>query len=116
MLRDHHDPPVGAAVDGMAPLGAHLGEPGGFQRTGHLADRQVRQSRAHAAPGSRNEVTRGVLVTCRAGSSTSSRYSPTASARLASASSIVWPWLATSTSRHCATYQSSSRCTAAVRV
>jgi hypothetical protein len=41
-----------------------------------------------------------VAVRCPAGSSTSSKYSSTASARLASASSIVWPWLATSTSKH----------------
>src|SRR5262249_45341279 len=77
--------------------------------------REVGERGAHAA-GSLNEATSGVAVTCPAGSSTSSRYSSTASARLASASSMVWPWLATSTSRHCAMYQSSSRCRAAVMV
>src|SRR5262249_33683420 len=43
------------------------------------------------APGSRKVVTDGVAVMCPAGSSTSSRYSSTASARFASASSIVCP-------------------------
>jgi hypothetical protein len=71
---------------------------------------------AHPAPGSRQVVTNGVAVMCRAGSSTSSRYSSTASARFANASSIVCPWPTTSTSRHCAMYQPSSRCSAAVRV
>ena len=76
---------------------------------------KVGQRRAHAALGTWNEVSRGVGVTCCWGSSTSSRYSSTASARLLSASGIEQPWLATSTSRHCATYQSSSWCTAAVK-
>lgn len=72
-------------------LGPLVGEADGLQSACDLADRQVRQGWAHAAPGSWKEVTRGVLVTNRAGSSTSSGYSSTASARLARASSIVGP-------------------------
>src|SRR5436305_14888688 len=51
-----------------------------------------------------------------AGCDTSSRYSSTASRRLASAASSDSPWLATSSSRQRATYQPSSWCTAAVNV
>src|SRR5450759_2747075 len=91
MLRNHDDPPIGTAVNGVAAFSPQVGESDGLQGPRDLANRQVRQGWAHAAPGSWNEVTRGVLVTNRAGSSTSSRYSSTASARLARASSIVGP-------------------------
>jgi len=59
----------------MTALGPLIGEADGLQSAYDLTDRQVRQGWAHAAPGSWKEVTRGVLVTNRAGSSTSSRYS-----------------------------------------
>src|ERR1019366_2709736 len=62
-LGDDHHPPVGATVDSMAALRAHVTKTDGFQDTSHLTDRQVRQGWAHAAPGSWNEVTRGVLET-----------------------------------------------------
>ena len=48
------------------------------------------------------------------GAGWSSKYSSSASPKLASASSMVRPWLATSTSRQRATYQSPSGVTAAV--
>jgi hypothetical protein len=51
-----------AAVDGVASLDPHALEARGPQGTRDIADRQVRQRRAHAA-GSSNEVTSGVLET-----------------------------------------------------
>jgi hypothetical protein len=64
MLGYHrHFPVLGAAVDGVAALDAHPFESGGLQSASHLPDRKVGQRRAHAAPGRRNEVTSGVLLT-----------------------------------------------------
>src|SRR5215831_825806 len=92
--------PLLVPVYGVAALGSHARERDRLQRAGYLPHWQVGKGRAHAAPDSRNEVTNGVSVMYLAGSSTSSKYNSTASARFASASSIVCPWLATSTSRH----------------
>src|ERR1700733_11497440 len=80
-------PPRGfqVAIDRVAALGPDIREADRLQRPDDLAYREVSKRRAHAA-GSRKEVTRGVAVTCPAGSSTSSRYSSTASARPARAS------------------------------
>lgn len=67
VLGNHGHPP-----DGVASLDPHALEARGPQGARDIADRKVRQRRAHAA-GSANEVTSGVLETYRAGSSTSSR-------------------------------------------
>jgi hypothetical protein len=72
VLGNHGHPPVGVAAGGVASPGPRALEARGPQGARDIADRQVRQRRAHAA-GSANEVTSGVLETYRSGSSTSSR-------------------------------------------
>ena len=62
VLGNHGHPPVGVAVDGVASLDPHALEARGPQGARDVADRKVRQRRAHAA-GSANEVTSGVLET-----------------------------------------------------
>lgn len=47
----------------VAAFGANVGEPKRFDDVDDLAERQVGQGRAHAAPNTWNEVTRGVAVT-----------------------------------------------------
>src|SRR5512146_15321 len=79
VLRDDRNTALLVAVDRVAALGPHVGEAGRLQRPDDLAYRNIGKRRAHAA-GSRKEVTSGVAVTCPAGSSTSSRYTSTASA------------------------------------
>jgi hypothetical protein len=100
VLWNDRDPAIGVMQDRVASRCSYVHEPHRLQGLDDLDDLddlagwKVRQRRAHAAPGSSNEVTSGVLVTASVGSSISSRYSATASRRLPSASSIVPPWLA----------------------
>src|SRR5260370_32090766 len=60
VLRDDGNPPVRVTVDSVAALGSHVTEADRFQRARDLAEGQIRECRAHAAPGTWNEVTSGV--------------------------------------------------------
>jgi hypothetical protein len=88
----------------------HLGETGLGQSSNDLGTADDRQRRAHAE----SWTVAMIGGSMASGSASSSKYSSSASRRLARASSVVRPWLVTSTSRARATYHPSSCVTAAV--
>jgi hypothetical protein len=51
VLGDDHGPTIRMPIDGVAALCAHVDEAKRLDNTGDLASRQVRERRAHAAPG-----------------------------------------------------------------
>ncbi len=111
--RDDHGPTAVrvAEFEVAATLAAPF-KPGPLQRRHQRAAGHHWGTGAHAGTRTSIWVTSGGSVGGAAG--TSSKYSSSASLRLARAFSTVLPWLATSTSRQRATYQSPSLVTAAV--
>lgn len=97
----------------MASPLAYLEKACSAKGTDCLSPRHDGQRRTHA----RLSISTGAMIgdVVGSGASLSSKYSSRASRRLANASSTLFPWLATSTSRHLATYQSPSWVTAAVK-
>ena len=106
---DHNSAVLGTQLDVASPL-AHLHEAALPERSDHLGAGDDRERRAHAESSMVAMIGGSML----SGSISSSKYSSNASRRLASASSTVPPWLATSTSRQRATCQDPSCVTAAV--
>src|SRR5919198_715739 len=80
-------------------------EPCALQGLHRLLPGDDRERAAHAGMRTSTGATIG-WDACTGGAS--SKYSSSASFRLARASSTLWPWLATSTSRQRATYHSPS--------
>src|SRR5687768_13719302 len=108
--RHDHDSAVCSTELDMAASLARPLETALRQRGDDLSAGDYRQRRAHAESSMVAMIGGSML----SGSTSSSKYSSSASRRLASASSTVSPWLATSTSRQRATCHEPSCVIAAV--
>src|SRR6266536_4157248 len=107
-----HDPSVVMSQLLMAATRTDDRKAGLQQGLHRLLPGDDRERAAHAGM----RISTGATIGCDACTGgVSSKYSSSASLRLASASSTLWPWLATSTSRQRATYHSPSWVTTAVK-